>query len=121
MKIFNHYNSFFLGCFLVHLVVATIAWAGTPAVANTLTDVTPQSEDGLRVEFQGVGVVDRMGADEIVIDDCLFRLSSSVSFFAEGGASLSSASFQAGTLVGYVLEGERAIRSLWKLTPPQAR
>ncbi|MFO7496173.1 MAG: hypothetical protein R6X05_11145, partial [Desulfobacterales bacterium] len=120
MKKFKRKIVFLISCFLVQLVVAGIAWAGSPAGANTLTDATPQREDGFQVEFQGVGVVDRMGAGEIVIDDSLFRLSPSVSFFGEGGEPLGSGSFAVGTLVGYELEAERVIRSLWKLPAPRA-
>jgi hypothetical protein len=112
---------FFIGCFLLQMALAAGAWAGSAAGANTLTDATPQREDAYRVEFQGVGVVDRMGAGEIVIDDSLFRLSPSVSFFGEGGESLGSGSFAVGTHVGYELEAERVIRSLWKLPAPRAQ
>jgi len=112
---------FYIGCFLLQMALCAGAWAGTAAGTDTLTDTTPQREDGFQVEFQGVGVIDRMGSGEIVIDDSLFRLSPSVSFFGEGGEPLSSGSFTEGTLVGYELEGERVVRSLWKLPAPQAR
>jgi hypothetical protein len=121
LKNLNRKIIFFIGCFLLQLVVGFVPWAGSAAGANTLTDATPQREDGFQVEFQGVGVIDRMGAGEIVIDDSLFRLSPTVSFYGEGGEPLSSGSFKEGTLVGYELEGERAIRSLWKLPAPQAQ
>ena len=121
MKNYNPKIVFFLGCFLLQMALAAGAWAGSAAGANTLTDATPQREGGFQVEFQGVGVVDRMGGGEIVIEDSLFRLSSSVSFYGEGGEPLGSASFAAGTFVGYELEGERVIRSLWKLPMPQAQ
>lgn len=119
MKNLNRKIVFAIGCFLLQMAMGAGAWAGSAPGANTLTDTTPQREDGFREEFQGVGVIDRMGAGEIVIDDSLFRLSPSVAFFGEGGAPLSSASFSEGTLVGYGLEGERVIRSLWKLPVPQ--
>jgi hypothetical protein len=121
LKNHNRKIVFFIGCFILQLVVGFIPWAGLAAGADTLTDATPQREDGFQVEFQGVGVVDRMGAGEIVIDDSLFRLSPSVSFFGEGGEPLGSGSFAVGTLVGYELEAERVIRSLWKLPAPRAQ
>jgi hypothetical protein len=121
LKNHNRKIMFFIGCFILQLVVGFIPWAGLAAGADTLTDATPQREDGFQVEFQGVGVVDRMGAGEIVIDDSLFRLSPSVAFFGEGGEPLGSGSFAVGTLVGYELEAERVIRSLWKLPAPQAQ
>jgi hypothetical protein len=120
----KNYNSklvFFIGCFLLHMAMGAGAWAGSAAPPDTLTDSTPQREDGFQVEFHGVGVVDRMGGGEIVIEDSLFRLSSSVSFYGEGGEPLGGASFAAGTLVGYELEGERVIRSLWRLPMPLAQ
>ena len=119
MKKYNLKIVFATGCFLLQMAMGAGAWADSTAGANTLTDTTPQREDGFRVEFQGVGVIDRMGAGEIVIDDSLFRLSPSVSFYGEGGEPLSSGSLTVGTLVGYELEGERVIRSLWKLPVPQ--
>jgi hypothetical protein len=121
LKNHNRKIVFLFGCFLLQMALGAGAWAGSGAGADTLTDVTPQREDGFQVEFQGVGVIDRMGAGEIVIDDSLFRLSPSVAFYGEGGEPLSSGSFAVGTLVGYELEGERVIRSLWKLPAPQAQ
>jgi hypothetical protein len=121
LKKYNPKIVFFIGCFLLLMAMGAGAWAGSAAGANTLTDATPQRVDGFPVEFHGVGVVDRMGGGEIVIEDSLFRLSSSVSFYGEGGEPLGSASFAAGTFVGYEIEGERVIRSLWKLQAPQAQ
>lgn len=115
-------NVLLTGWVLVAMMAASATWAASQGVGNTLTDASPQSEEAVAVEFQGRGFVDRMGAGEIVIDDVLFRLAPSVSYFAEGGGSLGSASFSAGTLVGYVLalENEHVIQSLWKLPlPPQ--
>ena len=121
MKSYNPKIAFFIGCFLLLMGMGAGAWGGSTAVANTLTDATPQGEDGFQAEFHGVGIVDRMGGGEIVIEDSLFRLSSSVSFYGEGGEPLGSASFAAGAFVGYELEGGRVIRSLWKLPMPQAQ
>jgi hypothetical protein len=121
LKNYNPKLVFFIGCILIQMAMGAGAWAGSAAGGNTLTDAAPQREDGFPVEFNGVGVVDRIGGGEIVIEDSLFRLSSSVSFFGEGGEPLGSASFAAGTFVGYELEGERVIRSLWKLPMPQAQ
>ena len=65
--------------------------------------------------FHGWGRMDRLGADEIVIDDHLYPLSPSVTFNTDTGSNVSSSWFRNGDRVGYLEDANGMIISLWRI------
>ena len=65
--------------------------------------------------FHGFGRIDRIGRDEMVIDDMYFRLSPSVQYHTPTSKNVSPAFFKKGDLVGYLTISEKEITSLWLL------
>lgn len=66
------------------------------------------------VELYGICTIDRIGKNEIVLDDDLFRLASDVTFFAESGKPLSKSRFRRGNKIGFTMNGKEII-SIWKI------
>jgi hypothetical protein len=64
-------------------------------------------------KFKQIGRVDRIALDEVVINDCLFRLSPDVEYHTPSIENASSAWFKEGKFVGYVTNSRREIVSLW--------
>lgn len=61
--------------------------------------------------FHGYGRIERIGKGEIVIDEELLKLAPGVEYFTPRGPS--GVSFDEGDLVGYLLNAEKKIISLW--------
>lgn len=73
----------------------------------------PHYPDG----FDGIGMVNRIGEGEIVIDDCLYRLRSGLQCATFRKRSASIEDFRVGMQVGFLKSSDRAIVSLWSLEP----
>ncbi|MCG6879554.1 MAG: hypothetical protein LJE96_10490 [Deltaproteobacteria bacterium] len=71
-------------------------------------------------DFNGVGHIDSMEEDRMVIDDCSRRLSSGISYYKPGPVKISASAFSVGSRVGYVEDRNGQIRSLW-LLPAKSR
>jgi hypothetical protein len=63
--------------------------------------------------FDGMGRIDRIDRDEIVIDDTLHGLSPDIRYGTPEGRHGSSAAFKPGRYVGYMQNSRRQITSLW--------
>jgi hypothetical protein len=63
--------------------------------------------------FDGYGYINRLAADEAVIDEALFRLSPRVTYSTLISVMAVSQDFSEGDLVGYITDSEKAIVSLW--------
>jgi len=63
--------------------------------------------------FDGIGRIDRIDRDEIVIDDTLHGLSGDVRYATPESRHGSSAAFKPGRYVGYMENPRRQITSLW--------
>lgn len=63
--------------------------------------------------FDGYGRIDRINQQEVVIDDIFFKLATDVSFSTPRRKKATSYAFEAGRLVGYILNDRREIKSLW--------
>ena len=63
--------------------------------------------------FDGYGYINRIEAEEVVIDDALLRLSPSVIYATPNSAMAASGDFGEGDLVGYLTDSEQAVISLW--------
>ena len=64
-------------------------------------------------KFDQIGRVDRIALDEVVINDCLFKLSLDVKYHTPSIENASSAWFKEGQFVGYITNSRREIVSLW--------
>jgi hypothetical protein len=67
--------------------------------------------------FDGIGRIDRLGDDQIVIDDGSKGLASGVSFATPSSRYAGRGSFRVGSFVGYLLDRDGKVQSLWLLKP----
>ena len=65
--------------------------------------------------FNGWGRIDRLGADEIVIDDNLYPLSPSVKYNIATSSNVRASLFRVGDTVGYLEDVNGLIISLWRI------
>ena len=70
---------------------------------------------GYPLQFDGVGCIDRIGENEIVVDDDLRRLPSGADLHTPSSRHASKGRFSVGDYVGYQLDADGAIESLWLL------
>ena len=63
--------------------------------------------------FDGSGLINRIAADEVVINDTLFKLSTEVEYHTRTTQNASSAWLKEGQFVGYITSSRREIVSLW--------
>ena len=63
--------------------------------------------------FDGYGRIDRITAEEVVIDDALFKLAPDIRYSTPRRPNASSDSFEPGRQVGYILNANHEIKSLW--------
>ena len=64
-------------------------------------------------QFTGIGRIDRITRNEIVLDDSFYRLFPNVTYHIPTRSNASSAWFRSGELVGFVTNAKREIISLW--------
>jgi hypothetical protein len=65
--------------------------------------------------FDGVGYINRIGEDEIVIDDSFHKLSPFVRYATPTRRNALRSQFRAGDFVGYIKNSKHEIESLWVL------
>ena len=67
--------------------------------------------------FDGYGLVHRIDVDEneVVIDDRLMRLSPYASYHTPAESDVSSALFSSGNVVGFIIDSDLSIISIWLL------
>jgi len=63
--------------------------------------------------FDGYGYVNRIVATEVVIDDSIYRLSPAVTYSTLSSVMATIGDFVEGDLVGYLINSEQEIISLW--------
>jgi len=95
-----------LGFFLIY------GWLG-PAAASEPRGVP----DYYPEKFDGIGRIDRLGDDHVVIDDGTKGLAAGVSFVTPSSQYARRESFQVGSFAGYLLDRDRKVQSLWLLKP----
>jgi hypothetical protein len=80
-----------------------------------VVDGETQPFPGYPRQFDGVGFIDRIGDVEIVIDDGLQKLPSSADLHTPRSSHAGKGRFKVGDYVGFQLNEEGAIESLWLL------
>lgn len=65
--------------------------------------------------FNGVGHIDSMEGNQLVINDCSKELSSGVKYYKPGPIKIPATAFSVGSRVGYVEDRNGRIKSLWLL------
>lgn len=94
---------------IIGIAFLVIALFGGISCARERTDLPKHYPD----EFSGQGQIDRIGTDEIVINDIWYRLSPYTIFNTPGGLNASRSFFREGQYVYYILNGENKIESIW--------
>ena len=72
-------------------------------------------------DFSGVGHIDDIREDRLVIDDCSKMLSSGVKYYKPGPIGIPLSAFVVGSRVGYVEDRNGTIISLWLLPDSKKR
>ena len=70
---------------------------------------------GYPYQFDGIGIIDRIGEEELVVSDELLILPIDADLHTPRSSSASKSSFGEGDYVGYQLDESGAIQSLWLL------
>ena len=93
-----------LALFLVTITLPVVSYAGEYGF--------PEYYPG---NFDGSGLINRIAADEVVINDILFKLSPAVEYHTRTTQNASSAWLKKGQIVGYInsSSSRREIVSLW--------
>jgi hypothetical protein len=96
------------------LLVCLIAWS-TAVECRQLCKGEWRLPDNYPAGFSGWGKIDRLSENQIVIDDVLFPLAVNATFNVPSVSGVPASWFEAGHRVGYVLNSEGQIMSLWKI------
>lgn len=98
------------------ILLPTTVLAGQGSKNNLpVVDGETQLFPGYPLQFDGVGHIDRMGDKEIVIGDDLRSLPARAALHTPRSSSAGIGRFAVGDYVGYQLDDEGAIESLWLL------
>jgi len=103
---------------LVMLSIGLVMAPGTGSVmAKQYKGMSPERPvySGYPVDFSGRGHIDRIGDGEIVIDDGLFKVNSAVRFNRPNRLGTSMSSFSAGEKIGFIVDKEGNLKSVWLL------
>jgi len=65
--------------------------------------------------FDGWGTINRLAAEEVVIDDVLYALSPSVTYHFPSASDVSASWFKPGQLVAFLQNATGEIISLWRI------
>ena len=65
--------------------------------------------------FDGWGTINRLAAEEVVIDDVLYALSPSVTYHFPSASDVTASWFEPGHLVGFLKGATGEIISLWRI------
>ena len=106
------------GVLTVLASVVCMSLGSDDALAGRRTTL-PGSAGGVRgggePAFDGRGQVDTITEERIVVDDRAFFFSPKVSFHGRGGGTESRSWFRAGMQVGFMLDDQGRIVSVWKV------
>lgn len=121
-KLRNRYSriGIVIGIAIALLGIGTIIPDATLAGQNSkrnlpVVDGETQLFPGYPRQFDGYGLIDRIGEKEIVVSDSLRPLPSRAALHTPRSSSAGIGRFAVGDYVGYQLDDEGAIESLWLL------
>lgn len=95
------------------LFLAVLVMPPGPGHAQTFKKPEVRLPGGYPAGFHGFGHLDRISARDIVIDERVFVLSPSLVFNTPQEKNTTGDAFKPGRLVGYLLDSENRIISLW--------
>lgn len=101
------------------LIAILLCWPGQDARAGQ--DLEGVLDGRNLKNFDGVGRIDRVKDDQIVINDSLHRLSRHVKYYRQGRKKVGKSFFRPGARVGYVTNGKGEIISLYLIHPYRHR
>jgi len=119
-------------CFIILVFMACTAWAEKAILTiNPVPEVpkvkkiepvpeVKKTEEIKKIEevnFSDICTIDRIGKNDIVLDDDQYSLSPDVTFHSKTGEPVSKSKFRTGDKVGFVLKpgNNFEIISLWKI------
>jgi len=100
-------------CMGLALFLAVLVMPPGPGHARTFKKPEVRLPGGYPPGFHGFGYLDRISAGDIVIEDRLLVLSPAPVFNTPQERNTTAEAFQPGKLVGYLLDSEDRILSLW--------
>ena len=101
-----------LGLVLALIFIVSLAKVGLTRERNGGGLVLPKHYPD---RFTGIGRIDRLAEEEIVIDDSLYTLAPYVEYHTPTAMNVSNIIFRAGSLVGFITNSEHQILSIWFL------
>ncbi len=66
--------------------------------------------------FDAIGAIDRLTAAKAVIDDSLYHISLSATYYEPGPRNVSRSRFRAGDVVGCLISANGEIESIWLIS-----
>ncbi len=125
MKLFNMENILRTGMiilsfvFVLALTGITDTWAEGKKIRATengdLKKGPKTDKNGYPLGFDGAGRLEKILNDSVLINDMRIKLSKTVTFNTQTAKDVSRASFFPGAFVGYLMNPENEIISLWLL------
>ncbi len=89
-----------------------------PAITKTVR-INPEDVQHDIVAIEAIGLLDRIAAQEAVIDDSLYRLAPDTTFYSKTNKPLLKTDMTQGSVVGWQLNAKGEIVKMWKLAVPE--
>ncbi len=67
------------------------------------------------VKLYGICIIDRIGKNEIVLEDELYDFAPATTFYSETGKPISKSKFRMGNKIGFTVNSKNEIVSVWRL------
>ena len=89
-----------------------------PAITKTVR-INPEDVQHDIVAIEEIGLLNRIAAQEAVIDDSLYRLAPDAAFYSKTDKPLLKTDMTQGSVVGWQLNVKGEIVKMWKLAVPE--
>ena len=96
------------------LLIGCFALIPHSSAQNSLWSAPEEVQEEASDGETGYGTIDRIDGEEIVVDDSLYRLHSSLTVYSAKGQSISFHELQVGSQVGYQVNREGEMISIWE-------
>lgn len=104
-------------CFLLSHILCSEAWADDSVRGRRVPriDIDDPLYRDYPTRFDGMGFIDLINTDRILIDDTPYRFSANVTFHTPRRRRASAGSFRQGQYVGYLQDSSGAIKDIYLL------